>query len=351
MLDGERAQLSVLDDVHPGPVGDAWHGHLRENGERGAVVERAAESRARLDEEPLRLLGALPVVDVRVRAEPLDDLPAAAAHRDRARQVPAVRVVRRPAEAELVVVWSPSIERLLPELERARKVLGMRDVGPARGDAFRERAVEVIERALVHVVELTVRHRRPDLVGLRLGQEAVALLALAAELRELLLLQLLRLLPELFRLLVQLDEDGDLGAEHCRAERLEDVVDRACRIAAEDVLLVLGDRGDEDDRDVLRPLALLDQRRRFEAVEHRHLDVQQDDRGIVPQQLAERLLAGVGVEEVLLERLEDGLEREQVLGPVVDEQDVAHLVARASADVSVARTGGFAAVAGLTQSP
>jgi hypothetical protein len=87
---------------------------------------------------------------------------------------------------------------------------------------------------------------------------------------------------------------------------------------------------DEDDRYVLRALALFDQRRRFEAVEHRHLDVQQDDRDIVLQQLAESLLAGVGVEEFLLERLEDGLEREQVLGPVVDEQDVRHLISARS---------------------
>src|SRR6266536_3600940 len=120
VFDGERAQLSVLDDVHAGPVGDSWDGHLCESGQGRAVVERAAESRSRLDEEPLRLLRALAVLDVRVRAEPLDDLPPAVAHRDRARQVPAVGVVRRPAEAELVVVGSPGVERLLPELDRAR---------------------------------------------------------------------------------------------------------------------------------------------------------------------------------------------------------------------------------------
>src|SRR5207247_11268864 len=98
----------------------------------------------------------------------------------------------------------------------------------------------------------------PGLVRRRLREKAVALLALAAEVRELLLLQLLCLLPELFGLLVQLDEHRDLGAQHFWAERLEDIVDRACRVAAEDVLLLLGDRRDEDDRDVLRAFALLD---------------------------------------------------------------------------------------------
>src|SRR2546425_2992948 len=227
VLDGERAQPSLLDDVHACPVGDARYGHLRESHQRGAVVERAAQGRSRVDEKLLRFLGALAVFDVRVRAEPLDDLTAAVPHRDRARQVPAVGLVRRAAETELVLVRVPGVERLLPELHGAREILGMSDVGPARRDELRERRIEVVERALVDVVELAVRHRGPDLVGLSLSQEAVALLALAAELRELLLLQLLRLLPELLRLLVQLDEDGDLGAEHFGTERLEDVVDRA----------------------------------------------------------------------------------------------------------------------------
>ena len=188
---------------------------------------------------------------------------------------------------------------------------------------LQERGVEVVERALVHIVELAVRRRRPDLVRLGFGQEAVALLALSAELRELLLLQLLRLLPELFGLLVQLDEHGNLGAEHLGTEGLEDVVDGPCRVTAEDVLVVFGDRSDEDDRDVLRALAPFDQRRRLEAVEHGHLDVEQDDRDVVLQQLAERLLAGVGVEKVLL-----------------DEEDVGHQAFVTSLTV-----------AGCTQSP
>ena len=77
-------------------------------------------------------------------------------------------------------------------------------------------------------------------------------------------------------------------------------------------------------------LALLDQLRRLEAVEHRHLDVEQDDRDLVEQELAESLLPGMGVEQVLLERLEDGLQRKQVLRSVVDEQDVGHLISAAS---------------------
>ena len=112
-----------------------------------------------------------------------------------------------------------------------------------------------------------------------------------------------------------------------RVERLHQVVDGAGVVAAEDVLGVLRDRGQEDDRDVARPLALLDQLGRLEAVEPRHLDVEQDHRELVVEEVAQRLLAGLGADELLPERLEDRLEREQVLGPVVDEQDASPRVA------------------------
>ena len=82
-----------------------------------------------------------------------------------------------------------------------------------------------------------------------------------------------------------------------------------------------------------RPLALLDQLRGLEAVEARHLDVEQDRRANSSlEQPPQRLLARGGADELVPERLEDRLEREQVLGPVVDQQDawraVAHRVTR-----------------------
>ncbi len=200
----------------------------------------------------------------------------------------------------------------------------MDDLCPALLDELGERQVEVVERALVDVVELTVRQRGPDLIRLGLGEEAVALLALAPELCQLLLLQQLRLASQLLALLVQLDEHRHLRAQDLGVERLEDVVDRARRIAAEHLLLVLGDRGDEDDRHVPRAFALLDQRRSLEAVELGHLHVEQDHGDLVPQQLPQRILAGMRIDQVLAERLQDALEREQVLGPIVDQEDVRH---------------------------
>jgi hypothetical protein len=123
---------------------------------------------------------------------------------------------------------------------------------------------------------------------------------------------------------VQLDEHGDLRTQHVGVERLEDVVDGAGRVAAEDLFLLLRDRGDEDDRYVACSFALLDQSRSLEPVENRHLDVEQDDGDLVAQQLAQRVLTRVRGEKRLLERLEDRLECEQILRPVVDEQDVRH---------------------------
>ena len=66
-----------------------------------------------------------------------------------------------------------------------------------------------------------------------------------------------------------------------------------------------------------RAFALLDQRRSLDAVELGHLHVEQYHGDLVPQQLPQRILAGMRVDEVLAERLQDGLEREQVLGAVV----------------------------------
>ena len=195
-------------------------------------------------------------------------------------------------------------------------------VHPAGLDELGERQLEVVERALVHVVELPVRERGPDLVGLRLREEPVPLFALTANLRELLVFQELRLALQLLGLLVQLDEDRNLRAQDVRVERLEDVVDSAGLVPAEDVLVVLRDRRHEDDRDVPRALTLLDQRRRFEAVQDRHLHVEQDHRDVVVKEPAQSVFAGMGIEELLAERLEDRLEREQVLGPVVDEKDL-----------------------------
>jgi hypothetical protein len=92
-------------------------------------------------------------------------------------------------------------------------------------------------------------------------------------------------------LLVQVDEDADLRPEHERVEGLQHVVHSTGGVAAEDVVELLADRRQEDDRDVARLLAPLDVGSGFEAVQLRHLDVHQDHRELVAKEVAERLVA------------------------------------------------------------
>ena len=66
----------------------------------------------------------------------------------------------------------------------------------------------------------------------------------------------------------------------------------------------------------------LDQLGGLEPVQPRHLDVEQDRGELCLEQVPERLLARSSADELLAERLEERLEREQVLGPVVDQEEL-----------------------------
>ena len=82
---------------------------------------------------------------------------------------------------------------------------------------------------------------------------------------------------------VMRDEDvGSLPVVH--QDRLVGVVtdrDIAVRVVAEG--------GDEDDRHVLRCLALADERGRLESIHPRHVYIQQDDREFLLEQMAQRI--------------------------------------------------------------
>ena len=91
--------------------------------------------------------------------------------------------------------------------------------------------------------------------------------------------------------------------------------------------------------DVLGALALADERGGLEAVHAGHVDVEQDDGELVVEQCAQRLAAGVGADDVLAQLLEDRFERQQLLGLVVDEQDVDLCVGhRCRSETAVLRT-------------
>ena len=131
----------------------------------------------------------------------------------------------------------------------------------------------------------------------------------------------LRLAPHLLVLEVQLDEHRDLRAQDHRVDRLEDVVDRAHRIGARDVLVVLVDRADEDDRDVARALATADQLRGRVTIQAGHVRVEQDDGAFFAQQEAQRVLARAGFDDALLELGQHVRQREAIVRLVVDDED------------------------------
>ena len=219
-------------------------------------------------------------------------------HRDRRRagagQEALDLVARDPAARELlaqVVLGTAGVQR--PELvERApEQRLGL------AAERLAERAVDVAQAAGgvgARHARRGVLERRPQQL-LALGEGAAALVAL--------------------------DEHLDLRAQHDGIQRLEEVVDGARLVAAKDVVRLLADRRDEDDRHRPRALAGADQLRRLEAVQAGHLHVEQDHREVVLQQRAQRLVARPRRHEATFGRGQHRLQREQVLVAVVDEQD------------------------------
>jgi hypothetical protein len=118
----------------------------------------------------------------------------------------------------------------------------------------------------------------------------------------------------------ELEEHVDLGLEDLGVDRLEQEVDRAGLVALEHPGRVARAGGDEDDRDVLGARGAAHQLGELEPVHVGHLDVDQRDRDVVDQQQLERLGAGPGAQRLDAVAAEQGLERDEVLDDVVDDQ-------------------------------
>ena len=121
---------------------------------------------------------------------------------------------------------------------------------------------------------------------------------------------------------MELDEDRRLGPEDLGDDGTEDEVDGAQRVAPRHVQLSLLESRDEDDRGVLGGSPLADQRRRLEPVHIAHPDVEQDQREVLPEQQTECLAARTGLDDRLPERRQHRLQRDQLGGRVVDDQDL-----------------------------
>ena len=122
----------------------------------------------------------------------------------------------------------------------------------------------------------------------------------------------------------QVYEDRDFGLEHDRIDRLEHVIDRAHRVATHQVLGFLVHRGQEDDRNARCLRAFPNERGCFVAVHLGHEDIEQDDREIVLQQLAQGPRTGIGSHHVR-KRFEHLGKGQQVPLVVVDQQDAGSL--------------------------
>ena len=202
--------------------------------------------------------------------------------------------------------------------DRARAQLVVREAEaalPARVQ-LEQAALEVCNRE-------EVRGQREEAVAPRLEVEpvggfrqALGVLALLAQPPP------LRLLADLLPPPVQLDEHRDLRPQHLGLDGELDVVDGPQRVAARHPGLELAHRGHEDDRRLLRAGPPADQAGGLEAVELRHVDVEQDHRELVAQERAQRLVPGARGGHLHADVRQDRLERQQLVGAVVDQQHV-----------------------------
>ena len=124
---------------------------------------------------------------------------------------------------------------------------------------------------------------------------------------------------DLARFFEQFDENRHFRTQDDRVDRLEHIIDGAHRIAPQLMLGFLVHRRQEDDRDALGLIAAADDLGGFIAVHPRHVDVEQDDRELTLEQVAERFLARA-CENHFAQILEDGRDGEQVALVVVDQK-------------------------------
>ena len=150
---------------------------------------------------------------------------------------------------------------------------------------------------------------------------------------------LLRLALRLLGEEIQVDENPDFRPQYLRHDGGGDVIDGAERIALRHVMIVVEVGGNEDDGYVRRPAPFADQGRGLEAVHPRHVDVEQDDREVALEHLLQRLLARCGGEQILAEVLEDRPVDQQLVGPIVDDQDIGAVGLRLPLSIVVHRVG------------
>src|SRR5882757_9891826 len=106
-------------------------------------------------------------------------------------------------------------------------------------------------------------------------------------------------------LAIQLGENLDLGAQHLRNDRYRNVVDCAHLVTAQPVNVADLDGGNKYHSRLLEARMLADHASKFETVQFRHADIDQNNRNLVLEEIFESLAAGGGHHEILAELLEN----------------------------------------------
>ena len=147
----------------------------------------------------------------------------------------------------------------------------------------------------------------------------------------------------------QFDEHPHLRAQHLGHDRRGDVVDRAQGVAALGLAFVHV-RRDEDDRRLGRFLVLADQAGRLQAVDVRHVHIEQDHREFLLQDVAQRLLARTRTDDVLAQLVQDASENDVLFREVVDHQDVDLLLLQGQRNARLCSAGHWCSHARRTAS-
>jgi hypothetical protein len=280
-----------------------------------ARLASTASSRASRSRASSAGLGALPVVDVGRRADPLDHGPLPVVPGHGARQEPPERAVAPPQPAldleGVAVARGP-----VAAAAEAPQVVGVQGRPEPAADRAIGRHAGVLGEAPVDVGDAAVGRLGPHDLGGRVGQKVVLALAVGEVARA----QDRRVPPHLFARLVQLEKDHDLRPERVGVEGLRDEVDRPELVGALDAARGGGAGGDEEHGRLRPPLARAQPGERLEPVDAGHLHVEHDEGELVGREPRQRLFARRRVHDAGLERREQRLEREQVRRLVVDEQ-------------------------------
>ena len=119
---------------------------------------------------------------------------------------------------------------------------------------------------------------------------------------------------------MELDEDGDLGAQNLGHDGDRDIVDGPDFVATQPIELGDLGPGDEDDRRTLETGMLAHEPRHLESVHPRHVDVEEEDSEIVLEQPSERIGAGGRQDAVHVQDGEDGFVGQQARRLVVNQE-------------------------------